>query len=87
VARLASKRAPGIPDSEPLNSSPFGHKFVYDPATLLDSLAQAGFEHIAQFAPGESDDPQLQGVEARHKDPGIRSLNDYETMVLEAVRP
>ncbi len=61
------------PESEILNLElhSFGHQFVYDPATLSDSLAQAGFEHIAQFAPGESDDPQLRGVEARHENPGI----------------
>lgn len=77
------------PESQILNFElhSFGHKFVYDPATLSDSLAQAGFGHIAPFPPGVSDDPQLQGVEARHQDPALRSLNDYETMVLQAVRP
>jgi hypothetical protein len=77
------------PESEVLNLElrSFGHQFVYDPATLSDSLAQAGFERIAQFAPVESDDSQLQGVESGHKDPGIRGLNDYETMVLQAMRP
>jgi len=77
------------PESQILNLElrSFGHTFVYDPATLVDSLAQAGFGHIAQFAPGESDDQELQNIEIRHKDPALRSLNDYESMVLQAVRP
>ena len=77
------------PETEILNLElhSFGHQFVYDPATLSDSLAQAGFARVSQFAPGTSDDSQLQGVEARHENAGLRSLNDYETMVLQAVRP
>jgi predicted SAM-dependent methyltransferase len=65
----------------------FGHKFVYDPSTLSDSLSRAGFQAITQFPPGESDDPQLRGIEARHNSPDLRETNDYETMVLQAVRP
>src|SRR5205823_4217702 len=37
----------------------FGHRFLYDPRTLSNRLTQAGFRMIAQFPPGESDDPQL----------------------------
>jgi predicted SAM-dependent methyltransferase len=65
----------------------FGHKFVYDPQTLSERLSQAGFRTIAEFPPGESDDPQLRGVEARHYNVPIRPMNDYETMILQAVRP
>lgn len=65
----------------------FGHQFVYDPATLSDSLLRAGFVRIAQFAPGESDDPELRGIEWRHEDSRMRELNDYETMVFQAARP
>ncbi len=64
----------------------FGHEFLYDPRTLSDSLAQAGFKTIVQFSPGESDDPQLRGVEARHNT-DWRPVNDYESMVLQAVHP
>ena len=68
-----------------LNSSSSGHKFVYDPRTLRE-LERTGFQSIKQFEPGESDDPQLRGLELRHK--GIhRAVNDYETMVFQAVRP
>jgi predicted SAM-dependent methyltransferase len=63
----------------------WGHKFVYDPATLIGSLKRAGFQAIAEFAPGESDDPQLAGIDLRHRT--FRSVNDYETMVFQAIRP
>jgi len=65
----------------------FDHQFLYDPATLSDSLAAAGFRMITQFHPGESDDPQLRGIELRHNDTRLREMNDYESMVLQAVRP
>jgi predicted SAM-dependent methyltransferase len=65
----------------------FGHQFVYDPRSLSDSLAQAGFQSIVQFPPGESDDPELRGIEARHKNPATREMNDFESMVLQAVKP
>lgn len=64
----------------------WGHQFVYDPRTLRDSLPRAGFRMIAEFLPGESDDPELRGVEIRHN-LGEREMNDYETMVFQAVRP
>ena len=64
----------------------FGHQFLYDPVTLSDSLATAGFKMISQFRPGESDDPQLRGIELRHNIPALREMNDYESMVLQAVR-
>ena len=64
----------------------FGHKFLYDPAMLSDRLTQAGFRTVAQFSPGESDDPELRGVESRHTNVW-RPVNDYEAMVLQAVRP
>jgi predicted SAM-dependent methyltransferase len=68
------------------SSSSLGHKFVYDPQTLRESLERRGFQSIKQFAPGESDDPQLRGLELRHKSVH-HAMNDYETMVFQAVRP
>jgi len=66
----------------------YGHKFVYDPVTLRQSLELAGFQSITEFAPGESSDPQLAGLEVRHSQKvKLHSMHDYETMVLEAVRP
>lgn len=66
----------------------WGHKFVYDPRTLRESLERTGFQAIKEFAQGESDDPQLTDLEMRHKTPTpTRVMNDYETMVFQAVRP
>ena len=64
----------------------YGHQFLYDPATLSDSLTKAGFQMITNFRPGESDDPQLRGIEARHIFAVLREINDYESMVLQATR-
>jgi predicted SAM-dependent methyltransferase len=64
----------------------WGHKFVYDPQTLRESLERAGFRDIKEYTAGESDDPQLRGLEVRHKW-ADHAVNDYETMVLEATRP
>jgi predicted SAM-dependent methyltransferase len=63
----------------------WGHKFVYDLPTLRQSLERTGFKDIKEFVPGESDDPQLNGLEVRHKQTWA-ATNDYETMVLQAVR-
>lgn len=64
----------------------FGHQFVYDPKTLRQSLELTGFQAIKEFAPGASDDPQLAGIDVRHK-ASVHVRNDYETMVFEATRP
>jgi hypothetical protein len=47
---------------------------------------RAGFESIQEFALGESDDPELVGVEGRQHSSAAR-LNAYETMVWQAVKP
>ena len=65
----------------------FGHQFVYDPGGLSERLEQAGFRRMTEFPPGESDDPQLRGIEARHNTLDLRMLNDYETMVIQAGKP
>jgi predicted SAM-dependent methyltransferase len=64
----------------------FYHKYLYDPQTLSDRFAAAGFRAVAQFPPGESDDPQLRGIESRHTN-FWRPVNDYESMCLQASRP
>ena len=65
----------------------WGHRCVYDEPTLRASLAAAGFTDIARCAPGESDDPQLRGLESHGNAVGNLELNRFETMVLEARRP
>lgn len=77
------------PDIEILNLEfrSFGHQFIYDPQSLSDVLTQAGFQHVSTFNPGESDDPALRDIESRHRDPVVRVMNDYESMVLQAMVP
>ena len=41
----------------------WGHQFVYDEATLRDSLSKAGFESIQRFDPGLTDEPVFDGLE------------------------
>jgi len=67
----------------------FGHEFLYDPATLRNALQQAGFARVQQFAPGESNDPELRDLESRqrHANSDVVMMNEYETMVWQAVRP
>ena len=90
-AKLLWHSWPQTPDRENmilnLEMRSFGHQFLYDPRTLTDRLTQVGFRMITEFSPGESDDPQLRGVESRHNNLPIRPINDYETMVLQGVRP
>jgi predicted SAM-dependent methyltransferase len=95
---LAAKLAAGYwPEKLPRTISPecvilnyemksWGHQFVYDPRTLRESLERTGFQDIKQFKAGESDDPQLTGVETRHR-VARHMTNDYETMVFEGLRP
>lgn len=63
----------------------FGHRFLYDLATLQAALVSSGFQDIRRYRPGQSDDPRLCGIE-RH---GLRfddeSINQFETLVVEAV--
>ena len=65
----------------------WGHEFVYTEAALRERLSAAGFQPITRFDPGASDDPVLAHVEQRHENPALASANDYESMVLQAVKP
>ena len=65
----------------------FGHRFLYDPETLKVVLTGTGFESLREFKVGESDDPHLRGIEQRRKEKWIPPLNDYETMIFQAVKP
>lgn len=69
-----------------LQLSSFGHKFVYDPGTLAAAMTHAGFESIQEFSVGESNDPNLRSLE-RRQDYANAYVNEYETMILQAVKP
>lgn len=63
----------------------WGHRFIYDEATLRSSLRAAGFVEIERQGLNQSGDAVLRGLEneARMPDGFLR----LETMVLEAVKP
>jgi hypothetical protein len=63
----------------------WGREFQCDPLTPQHRLT-AGLQQILEFAPGNSDDPELKGVAAR-RTWQVRFPADYETMVFQAVRP
>jgi predicted SAM-dependent methyltransferase len=63
----------------------WGHRFIYDEQTLRHGLGSAGFVDMERRQVGESDDPELTGLE-RHL-PEAPEFNEYETLVIEARRP
>ena len=69
-----------------LQLSSWGHKFTYDPETLQAALARAGFTSIRQFEMSDSDDPVLNGFEARTTGVNAATVR-HETMVIQATKP
>ena len=63
------------------------HKFIYDEATLRASMKGVGFQNISRVQPGESDDPNLRGLEQHGSYVGNERAMRYETMVFEAAKP
>jgi predicted SAM-dependent methyltransferase len=59
----------------------WGHRFIWDQATLSETLESKGFARVQFFTPGQSDDPNLSGIETRTSE-----MDKYETMVAQAVR-
>lgn len=64
----------------------YGHRFLYDKKTLSAAMSEAGFINLGFVSPGESNDTNLRGLEAHHRIIG-EELNQFETMVLEGIRP
>jgi len=65
----------------------WGHRFLYDEATLRGALEKAGFTDLKRYASGESDDPKLKGLEFHGKVVKNEAMNSFETMVIEARKP
>ena len=76
-----------IPASTDLNNffRSWGHEFIYDEQTLRQALEAVGFVGIEEWPIGESEEPELAGLE-RHL-PDEAEFNEYETLVVEARRP
>ena len=65
----------------------WGHQFLYDSETLRRALAGHGFEDLKNFKPGDSDDPNLRGLETHGKIIGNEAINQFESFVVEARVP
>lgn len=83
---------PGAPESLPafaINQMfrGWGHRFLYDYASLEWQLRDAGFESIRRCGYGESDDDFLSGLERHGASDEDRVRVAFETMVVEAQRP
>jgi len=63
----------------------WGHKHLYNQQTLSSLLEECGFARIARYQTGESDDPELHGLESHGKLVG-EAHNRMETLVLEATK-
>ena len=66
-----------------LQMSSWGHKFMYDFATLSGALVRAGFRNPQEFEENISHDEHLRNLEERDSGVNVR-WSDYETMSLEA---
>jgi len=63
----------------------WGHQHLYNQETLSSLLRECGFGQISRYRTGESDDPQLRGLESHGKLVGEQH-NRMETLVLEATK-
>ena len=64
-----------------------GHRFIYDFETLAHVLQQAGFADVRRCASGESECPELRGIDNHAIACGSEVFNRLETLVVEALRP
>jgi len=62
------------------------HNFIYDFALLRDTMTFVGYRDITRYAPGESADINLQGIE-KHGQAISDEFNDLETFVVEGIKP
>lgn len=63
------------------------HRFLYDSATLQDSMEKSGFINIIRYPMGHSDDHMLRGLEHHGQSVDNEEMIIFETMVLEGKRP
>lgn len=69
-----------------LQLSSWGHRFMYDFATLSGALTRSGFHNPTEFEENVSNDPHLRELEER--DTGVNARwSAYETMSIEVEKP
>lgn len=62
----------------------WGHQFIYDRPTLRHALGAAGFRHIVECEIGQSEHPELRGLESTERLP--ERFLELETMIFEATK-
>jgi predicted SAM-dependent methyltransferase len=65
----------------------WGHQFIYDAEVMAMALREAGFADIRQWPTGESDEPELRGIESHGQSVSDDDMAAFETMVFEARPP
>lgn len=65
----------------------WGHQFLYDEATLTSELLDAGFATVERVPVGESEHPDLHGIETHGTDISDDRIERFGTLVIEATRP
>ena len=65
----------------------WGHRFIYDAASLQRALESAGFVGVSQHVMGESADNELRGIDSHGTTPEEQRLIGFETLAMEAFRP
>ena len=65
----------------------WGHAFIYDFDTLKQILKRNGYTDVQEYAPGESDVPELRNIERHAEIFPNPDFNHVETMVVEAAKP
>lgn len=64
----------------------WGHQFLFDEETLRGLLTDVGFNDHRRYSVGESDAPELRGLETHGRAVGSDAMNAFGTMVVEAER-
>jgi len=62
-------------------------QFLFDPETLRLALEKGGFDAVVECPVGHSDDEHLRNLESHGKVLGCEAVNQFETLVMEALRP
>ena len=64
----------------------WGHRFLYNEATLAYALARVGFGDSRRHPMGDSDDDSLRNLEAHGASHRNEVMTRFETLVLEAMK-
>jgi predicted SAM-dependent methyltransferase len=64
-----------------------GHRFLYDAQTLVALLRDTGFADVTPREPGESDDPELRGIDTHGQFVQDEEMARFEAMTFEARKP